>query len=135
MIIGNLIVSIFLNFKSTFAKYIYTRALRELEINGVPTIVVLAASNTLTKIPEKTGVIRVKEYHQSLIIQTDGNVGTKGMTLKPKVKYVITNSVLTKSVTYFTQGSYVFPCVEVIKVRFFQTVSSTLLNPAAYQLL
>ncbi|XP_078376077.1 phosphatidylcholine transfer protein-like [Oculina patagonica] len=57
--------------------YIYTRALRKLEINSVPTIIVLAKSNTLTKTPEKTGVIRVKEYHQSLIIQTDGNVGTK----------------------------------------------------------
>lgn len=57
--------------------YIYTRALCELEVNGTPTVVVLAESNTSTKIPVKTGVVRVKEYHQSLIIQTDGKVGTK----------------------------------------------------------
>jgi len=52
--------------------------LRELEVNGIPTVVVLAESNTGTKIPVKTGVVRVKEYQQSLIIQTDGKVGTKG---------------------------------------------------------
>lgn len=57
--------------------YIYTRSLRELEVNGTPTVVVLAESNTGTKIPVKTGVVRVKEYHQSLIIQTDGKAGTK----------------------------------------------------------
>jgi len=51
--------------------------LRELEVNGIPTVVVLAESNTGTKIPVKTGVVRVKEYQQSLIIQTDGKVGTK----------------------------------------------------------
>lgn len=57
--------------------YIYTRALRELEVNSIPTVVVLAESNLLTKTPERSGVIRVKEYHQSLIIQSDGMVGTK----------------------------------------------------------
>ena len=49
-----------------------------MEVNGIPTVVVLAESNLLTKTPERSGVIRVKEYHQSLIIQSDGVVGTKG---------------------------------------------------------
>lgn len=49
-----------------------------MEVNGIPTVVVLAESNLLTKTPERSGVIRVKEYHQSLIIQSDGMVGTKG---------------------------------------------------------
>lgn len=57
--------------------YVYTRALRELEINSIPTVVVLAESNLSTNTPEKSGVVRVKEYHQSLIIQGDGMVGTK----------------------------------------------------------
>ena len=47
-------------------------------VNGNRTVVVLAESNTDTKIPVETGVVRVKEYHQTLIIQTDGKVGTKG---------------------------------------------------------
>lgn len=46
----------------------------------MPTVVVLAESNISTKTAEKSGVIRVKEYHQSLIIQSDGTVGTKGKT-------------------------------------------------------
>ncbi len=79
----SLVISLILYLDCWSCQYIYTRALRELEINGIPTIIVLAKSNTLTKTPEKTGVIRVKEYHQSLIIQTDGNVGTKGKTLRP----------------------------------------------------
>jgi len=57
--------------------YIYTRALRELEINNIPTVVVLAESNLSTKTPERSGVVRVKDYHQSLVIQGDGMVGTK----------------------------------------------------------
>ena len=46
----------------------------------MPTVVVLAESNLSTKTAEKSGVIRVKEYHQSLIIQSDGMMGTKGKT-------------------------------------------------------
>lgn len=56
----------------------YTRALRELEINNLPTVVVLAESNVSAKTSERSGVVRVEEYHQSLIIQGDGMVGTKG---------------------------------------------------------
>ena len=52
--------------------------MREMEINSVPSVVVLAESNSLSKIPEKSGAVRVKEFHQSLVIQSDGKVGTKG---------------------------------------------------------
>lgn len=48
-----------------------------MEINSIPTVVVLAESNPVAKIPEKSGVVRVKEFHQSLVIQSDGKVGTK----------------------------------------------------------
>lgn len=52
--------------------YVYRRALRVLEINNLPTVVVLAESKLSAKTPERSGVVRVKEYHQSLIIQGDG---------------------------------------------------------------
>lgn len=52
--------------------------MREMEIDSIPSVVVLAESNSLSKIPEKSGVVRVKEFHQSLVIQSDGKVGTKG---------------------------------------------------------
>ena len=65
-------------FKFYSWQYVYTRELREMEINSIPSVVVLAESNSLSKIPEKSGVVRVKEFHQSLVIQSDGKVGTKG---------------------------------------------------------
>lgn len=65
-------------FKFYSWQYVYTREMREMEINSIPTVVVLAESNSLSKIPEKSGVVRVKEFHQSLVIQSDGKVGTKG---------------------------------------------------------
>lgn len=64
-------------FKFYSWQYVYTREMREMEINSIPTVV-LAESNSLSKIPEKSGVVRVKEFHQSLVIQSDGKVGTKG---------------------------------------------------------
>lgn len=65
-------------FKFYSWQYVYTREMREMEINSIPSVVVLAESNSLSKIPEKSGVVRVKEFHQSLVIQSDGKVGTKG---------------------------------------------------------
>ncbi|XP_031560540.1 phosphatidylcholine transfer protein-like [Actinia tenebrosa] len=57
--------------------YTYISSLYELEVNGVPTTVVLARSHLVNDIPPKSGVVRVTDYIQSLTIQGDGNVGTK----------------------------------------------------------
>lgn len=63
------------------SKYTFIRELRELEINGSNIVVVLACSHPLSSISEKSGVIRVTDYHQSLTIKSDGKGGTKGTTL------------------------------------------------------
>ncbi|KAG9343703.1 hypothetical protein JZ751_013081 [Albula glossodonta] len=39
--------------------------------------VVLAQSHTVSQCPEKSGVLRVKDYKQSLAIECDGSSGTK----------------------------------------------------------
>ena len=65
-------------YSNSTRQYVYTREMREMEINSIPSVVVLAERNSLSKIPEKSGVVRVKEFHQSLVIQSDGKVGTKG---------------------------------------------------------
>lgn len=65
-------------YSNSTRQYVYTREMREMEINSIPSVVVLAESNSLSKIPEKSGVVRVKEFHLSLVIQSDGKVGTKG---------------------------------------------------------
>lgn len=41
--------------------------------------VVLAKSVATDKIPEKSGVVRVDDYHQSAALKSDGKGGTKGM--------------------------------------------------------
>lgn len=39
---------------------------------------ILAQSTSDPQFPEKSGVIRVKQYKQSLVIQSDGKRGSKG---------------------------------------------------------
>ncbi|XP_064617956.1 phosphatidylcholine transfer protein-like [Liolophura sinensis] len=57
--------------------YIYKRELRELDFNGSKVYVVLAKSVATDKIPEKSGVVRVDDYHQSAALKSDGKGGTK----------------------------------------------------------
>ncbi|XP_006889518.1 PREDICTED: phosphatidylcholine transfer protein [Elephantulus edwardii] len=57
--------------------YVYLRQRQELEIDGQKVYVILAQSTSVPQFPEKSGVIRVKQYKQSLAIQSDGKKGSK----------------------------------------------------------
>uniref|UniRef100_A0A8D0PN80 Phosphatidylcholine transfer protein n=1 Tax=Sus scrofa TaxID=9823 RepID=A0A8D0PN80_PIG len=50
---------------------------RELDFEGKKVLVILAWSTSVLQFPEKSGVIRVKQYKQSLAIQSDGKKGSK----------------------------------------------------------
>ena len=58
--------------------YVYVRQRRELDHEGQKIHVILAQSTPVPQFPEKSGVIRVKQYKQSLAIQSDGKRGSKG---------------------------------------------------------
>ncbi|XP_026942920.1 phosphatidylcholine transfer protein [Sagmatias obliquidens] len=57
--------------------YVYVRHRRELDHEGQKIHVILAQSTSVPQFPEKSGVIRVKQYKQSLAIQSDGKRGSK----------------------------------------------------------
>ncbi|XP_061030904.1 phosphatidylcholine transfer protein isoform X1 [Eubalaena glacialis] len=57
--------------------YVYVRQRRELDHEGQKVHVILAQSTSMPQFPEKSGVIRVKQYKQSLAIQSDGKRGSK----------------------------------------------------------
>ncbi|XP_041940778.1 phosphatidylcholine transfer protein isoform X1 [Alosa sapidissima] len=57
--------------------YIYVRERKDLDIDGRKIWVILARSSLVSQCAEKSGVIRVKDYKQSLAIESDGNCGTK----------------------------------------------------------
>lgn len=57
--------------------YVYIRERRDLEVNGRKISVVLARSSPKTPCPEKSGVIRVNDYKQSVAMEGDGGSGTK----------------------------------------------------------
>ncbi|KAJ1071845.1 hypothetical protein K5549_002137 [Capra hircus] len=57
--------------------YVYVRQRRELDFEGRKVHVILAQSTSEPQFPEKSGVIRVKQYKQSLAIQSDGERGSK----------------------------------------------------------
>lgn len=57
--------------------YVYIRERRDLDVDGRKIYVVLARSAPQTSCPEKSGVIRVNDYKQSLAIESDGGSGTK----------------------------------------------------------
>ena len=59
--------------------YSFIRDLRVMEVGGVKTWVVLARSHNFTNIPEKDGVIRVDEFQQACVMQSDGKVGSRGV--------------------------------------------------------
>ncbi|KAG9461376.1 hypothetical protein GDO78_017073 [Eleutherodactylus coqui] len=58
-------------------KYVYIRDRRDLEINGRKIFVILAKSVSVQHCPEKSGIIRVNGYKQSLAIESDGNGGCR----------------------------------------------------------
>ncbi|XP_042529737.1 phosphatidylcholine transfer protein isoform X1 [Dipodomys spectabilis] len=57
--------------------YVFVRQQREMEVEGRKIHVVLAQSTSVPQFPEKSGVIRVKQYKQSLAIESDGKKGSK----------------------------------------------------------
>ncbi len=56
----------------------YVRERRDLDVGGRKICVVLAKSSSVSQCPEKKGVIRVKDYKQSLAMESDGCGGTRG---------------------------------------------------------
>ena len=50
-----------------------------MEVGGVKTWVVLARSHKFSNLPEKEGVIRVEDFQQACVMQSDGNVGSRGV--------------------------------------------------------
>lgn len=52
-----------------------------LEVNGQKTWVVLARYQPFTCCPEKSGIIRIDDFKQACIMQSDGKVGSKGQQL------------------------------------------------------
>jgi len=49
-----------------------------MEVGGVKTWVVLARSHKFSNVPEKEGVIRVDDFQQACVMQSDGKVGSRG---------------------------------------------------------
>lgn len=59
-------------------QYVYIRECQEMDVDGRKIWVVLAQSVSVPQCPEKSGIIRVKSYKQSLAIESDGKTGSKG---------------------------------------------------------
>ncbi|XP_059525533.1 phosphatidylcholine transfer protein [Myotis daubentonii] len=57
--------------------YVYIRQRQELDVEGRKIYVVLAQSTSVPQFAERSGVIRVKGYKQSLAIESDGKKGSK----------------------------------------------------------
>uniref|UniRef100_A0A4X2L858 Phosphatidylcholine transfer protein n=2 Tax=Vombatus ursinus TaxID=29139 RepID=A0A4X2L858_VOMUR len=57
--------------------YVYVRGRRDMDLNGRTVHVILAKSISVPEIPEKHGIIRVSNYRQSLLIESDGKNGCK----------------------------------------------------------
>ncbi|ELW61609.1 Phosphatidylcholine transfer protein [Tupaia chinensis] len=58
-------------------KYVYVRERRDLDKRNQKIYVILSQSTSVPEIPEVQGVIRVKQYKQSLAIKSDGQKGSK----------------------------------------------------------
>ncbi|KAF0033270.1 hypothetical protein F2P81_015560 [Scophthalmus maximus] len=57
--------------------YVYIRERRDLDVDGRKIWVILARSSPATPCAEKSGVLRVNDYKQSLALESDGAGGTK----------------------------------------------------------
>ncbi|XP_008709064.2 phosphatidylcholine transfer protein [Ursus maritimus] len=57
--------------------YVYVRQRRDLDVDGRKILVVLAQSTSVPQIPERSGVVRVNQYKQSLAIESDGKKGSR----------------------------------------------------------
>ena len=61
-----------------YSRYTFIRDARVLDIDGVRTWVVMVKSEVFESAPEKSGVVRVKDYVQTCCMQSDGKNGSKG---------------------------------------------------------
>ncbi|XP_044601482.2 phosphatidylcholine transfer protein-like isoform X2 [Equus asinus] len=57
--------------------YVYVRERRDLHVEERKVYVVLAQSTSHSQFPERSGVVRVKQYKQRLAITSDGRKGSK----------------------------------------------------------
>ncbi|XP_070339067.1 phosphatidylcholine transfer protein isoform X2 [Equus asinus] len=57
--------------------YVYVRERRDLDVEEQKVYVVLAQSTSHSQFPERSGVVRVKQYKQRLAITSDGRKGSK----------------------------------------------------------
>uniref|UniRef100_A0A3Q4H051 Phosphatidylcholine transfer protein n=1 Tax=Neolamprologus brichardi TaxID=32507 RepID=A0A3Q4H051_NEOBR len=57
--------------------YVYVRERKDLDMDGRKIWVILAKSSPETPCSEKSGVLRVKDYKQSVSLESDGACGTK----------------------------------------------------------
>ncbi|GAA6084759.1 phosphatidylcholine transfer protein, partial [Tachysurus ichikawai] len=57
--------------------YVYVRERRDLLVDGRKIWMVLARSSDVSHCPEKSGVIRVKDYKQTVVMESDGAQGIK----------------------------------------------------------
>ena len=48
------------------------------EIDGVPTCVCVAKSAVFPNEPEKEGIVRVDDFQQACVLQSDGKTGSRG---------------------------------------------------------
>ncbi|XP_014646104.1 PREDICTED: phosphatidylcholine transfer protein-like [Ceratotherium simum simum] len=72
---------VYLQVRCPFSKpnrdYVYIRERRELDVEGRKIYVVLAQSTSHPEFPERSGVIRVTQYKESLVLTSDGGNGSK----------------------------------------------------------
>ena len=59
-------------------QYIFERGSKEFDIDGRRVYVTLGRSAEFQTVPEKSGVIRVDDFHQSIAIVANGDSGSKG---------------------------------------------------------
>ncbi|XP_062975976.1 phosphatidylcholine transfer protein [Elgaria multicarinata webbii] len=57
--------------------YVFIRERQDMELDGQKIYVILAKSVTTSKFPEKPGIVRVKNYRQSVAFVSDGKKGSR----------------------------------------------------------
>ncbi|XP_058416598.1 phosphatidylcholine transfer protein-like [Diceros bicornis minor] len=88
--------------------YVYIRERRELDVEGRKIYVVLAQSTSHPEFPERSGVIRVKQYKESLALTSDGGNGSKVFmyyfnNLGPRIPTWLINKAFKKGIPTFVK--------------------------------
>ena len=79
------------------------RERRDLDVDGRKIWVILARSAPETPCAEKNGVLRVKDYKQSVALESDGGCGTKGnqVTSNQEVRRVLKQTLIVARRLYY----------------------------------